>query len=306
MSDKKISKKTALYGAIIGDIVGSRFEGKGKKIKTKDFEFFAPNCRFTDDTVMTIAVAEVMMKFCGSGIGMDILNFKANNLVESMQSWGRKYPHGYGRRFKEWLFSDNPRPYNSFGNGSAMRVSAVGWYADKTEWVKGAAWWTAQVTHDHPEGIKGAESVAVAIYLARTGHSKEEIKNYIEKNFNYNLSRKLDDIRPTYHFDVTCQGSVPEAIIAFLESADFEDAVRNAVSLGGDSDTLAAIAGSIAEAFYGVPENLIEKCREYLPSDILEVVDKFNLFVDELLIQEEIEADAEAGYFDDANDLEEA
>ena len=303
---KKISnKKTALYGAIIGDIVGSRFEGRGKKIKTKDFDFFAPACRFTDDTVMTVAVAEEFLHWDGNAVGMDILNFETKTLVEKMQRWGRKYPHGYGRRFKEWLFSDNPRPYGSFGNGSAMRVSAVGWYADKTDWVKGAAYWTAQVTHDHPEGIKGAESVAVAIFLARTGYSKEEIKNYIEKNFGYNLSRKIDDIRPTYHFDVTCQGSVPEAIIAFLDSTDFEDAVRNAVSLGGDSDTLAAITGSIAEAFYRIPDHLIKKCREFLPSDILAVVDKFNSqVVDELLIQAEIEADAEAGYFDDANDLD--
>lgn len=269
-------KKTALYGAIIGDIVGSRFEGRGKKIKTKYFDFFAPNCRFTDDTVMTVAVAETMLKFCGSLIGMDILNFKTDELVKTMQRWGRKYPHGYGGRFKAWLFSDNPQPYGSLGNGSAMRVSAVGWEYNDLDFVQTVSKWTAEVTHNHPEGIKGAEAVAAAVYLARTGKQKEDIKNYIEKKFGYDLSRKLDDIRPSYHFDVTCQGSVPEAIISFLESENFEDAVRNAVSLGGDSDTLAAITGSIAEAFYGVPDILIEKCRKFLPRDILKVIDEFN------------------------------
>lgn len=264
------NKKTALYGAIIGDIVGSRFEGKGKKIKTKDFELFAPDCRFTDDTVMTVAVAEIFLQACFGFHDLEIMRFGTIRLIDAMQRWGRKYPHaGFGGRFKAWLFSANPRPYNSFGNGSAMRVSAVGWYADRTDWVECAAHWTARPIHDHPEGIKGAKAVAAAICLARTGHSKEEIKSYIETEFDYDLSRSLVDVRKTCIFNETCPISVPEAIIAFLESTDFEDAIRNAVSLGGDSDTQAAIAGSIAEAFYLIPDHLIQKCREYLPSDML-------------------------------------
>ena len=265
-------KKTALYGAIIGDIVGSRFEGKGNKIKTKDFELFAPDCRFTDDTVMTVAVATAILKTGDEEDGRIL--FK--NVADSMQNFGKKYPHGYGRKFKEWIFSDKPRPYGSFGNGSAMRVSAAGWISDSMFETREVARQTARPTHNHLEGVKGAMAVASAIFLARQGKSKEEIKNYIETEFNYNLSRKLDDVRKIYHFDVTCQGSVPEAIISFLESENFEDAIRNAVSLGGDSDTLAAMAGSIAEAFYGVPENLIAEVRKFLPQDILEVVDKFN------------------------------
>ena len=274
---KKISnKKTALYGAIIGDIVGSRFEGRGKKIKKKDFEFFSPDCRFTDDTVMTVAVADAILKTGDEDDGRIL--FK--NVAESMQNFGKKYPHaGYGGRFKEWIYSDKPKPYGSFGNGSAMRVSAAGWVSESVFKTREVARQTARPTHNHYEGVKGAMAVASAIFLARQGKSKDEIKNYIETEFDYNLSRKLDDIRPTYHFDVTCQGSVPEAIIAFLESTDFEDAVRNAVSLGGDSDTQAAITGSIAEAFYGIPEDLIANCREYLPSDILKVVEQFNLFI---------------------------
>lgn len=265
--------KTALYGAIIGDIVGSRFEGKGKKIKTKDFDFFSPDCRFTDDTVMTIAVADGFLHCLNYFNDFDNIS---DVFVHSMQYWGRKYPHGYGKRFKEWIFSDNPKPYNSYGNGSAMRISAAGWIYASLSYARLGAEYITKVSHNHHEGINGAMSVASAIFLARNGSSKEDIKKYIEIEFDYNLSRKLDDIRPTYHFDVTCQGSVPESIIAFLESENFEDAVRNAVSLGGDSDTLAAITGSIAEAFYGIPENLIEKCREYLPQDILHVVDVFN------------------------------
>ena len=275
-SEKIVNKKTALYGAIIGDIVGSRFEGRGKKIKTKDFEFFAPDCRFTDDTVMTVAVADAVLKAVREEDGRIF-----RKAVEySLQSWGRKYPHaGYGGRFKEWIYSDRPMPYNSFGNGSAMRISSAAWVSDSMFDTRENARVTARVTHNHFEGVKGAMAVASAIFLARQGKSKEEIKNYIETEFDYNLSRKLDDIRPTYKFDVTCQGSVPEAIIAFLESENFEDAVRNAVSLGGDADTQAAIAGSIAEAFYRIPNHLITKCREYLPSDMLEVVDRFNLTV---------------------------
>ena len=252
-SEKIVNKKTALYGAIIGDIVGSRFEGRGKKIKTKDFEFFAPDCRFTDDTVMTVAVADAVLKAVREEDG----RIFRKAVEDSLQFWGRKYPHaGYGGRFKEWIYSDRPMPYNSFGNGSAMRISSAAWVSDSMFDTRENARVTARVTHNHFEGVKGAMAVASAIFLAR-----------------------LDDIRPTYHFDVTCQGSVPEAIIAFLESTDFVDAIRNAVSLGGDSDTQAAIAGSIAEAFYCIPDYLITKCREYLPSDMLEVVDRFNLTV---------------------------
>ena len=267
-----------MYGAILGDIIGSPYERH--PAYTKDFPLFRKRSHFTDDTVMTIAVAETLLHNNGidflKNAGMDILDVAATDLVESMQKWGRKYPHaGYGGKFREWLYQENPRPYNSYGNGSAMRVSPVGWIHDREDWTKGLAWWTARVTHNHEEGIKGAQSVAVAICMARLGKSKEEIKDYIESSFDYDLSRTIDEIRENYHFEVSCQKSVPESIIAFLEADDFESTIKNAIWLGGDADTQAAIAGSIAEAFYGIPENLIDECRNRLPEDMLEVLDRF-------------------------------
>ena len=261
-------KRTALYGAIIGDMVGSRFEFAEVRQKSKDFELFTAEDKFTDDTVMTVAVADAVLKAVHEEDG----RIFRKAVEDSLQSWGRKYPHaGYGKRFKEWIFSVKPTPYNSLGNGSAMRVSAAAWISNSMFDARENARVTARVTHNHFEGVKGAMAVASAIFLARQGKSKEEIKNYIESEFDYDLSRSLDDVRNPI--------SVPEAIIAFLESTDFVDAIRNAVSLGGDSDTQAAIAGSIAEAFYCIPVHLITKCREYLPSDMLEVVDRFNLTV---------------------------
>ena len=275
--EKPPKTKTALYGAILGDIIGSPYEFDGDVDgvkKTKDFIFFKGDAGFTDDTVMTIAIAEALLDV---GRNADEETVCSAAVIKSMRKWGKKYPYaGYGSGFRRWLETDNPKPYNSFGNGSAMRVSAAGWLYDSMFDTREVARWTAQVSHNHLEGIKGAIAVASAIFLARKGSSKDDIKNYIEYEFNYDLSRSLDEIRPTYRHDGSCQGTVPEAIIAFLESTDFEDAIRNAVSLGGDADTLTCITGSIAEAFYGVPQNLIEKCREYLPKKFLNIVDKFN------------------------------
>ena len=246
-----------MYGAILGDIIGSPFEfDRGDK--TKDFELFTPGCEFTDDSVMTIAVAEALI-----AVGPDAEKEEIEEaVVSNMQDWGRRFPDaGYGGRFCWWLREKNPKPYGSFGNGSAMRVSAVGWLYPTLERTRQVAVYTAEVTHNHKEGIKGAEATASCIFLARQGATKDEIKSYVEDNFGYNLNRTLDEIRPGYHMDESCQGTVPEAIIAFLESENFEDAIRNAVSLGGDADTLAAITGSIAEAFYEIPELLREECK---------------------------------------------
>ena len=265
-----------MYGAILGDIIGSPYERDSAY--TKDFPLFRKSSRFTDDTVMTIAVADAMLKLRDYVFDYDN---SIPHFTSILQHWGRKYPKaGYGDGFKKWLKSENPRPYGSNGNGSAMRVSPVGWlykagYIDSIEDIRKAARFTARVTHNSEEGKKGAESVAAAIYLAKTGKSKEKIKDYIEKEFDYNLSRTVDEIRPKYQFEVSCQKSVPESIIAFLESTDFESAVRNAIWLGGDADTQAAIAGSIAEAFYGIPEDLIAECRDRLPEEMLEVLDEF-------------------------------
>ena len=237
-----------MYGAILGDIIGSPFEfDRGDK--TKEFDLFTKGCDFTDDSVMTIAVAEALLAVGPEATVKEI----QEAVVTNMQDWGKRYPHaGYGGSFRHWLKEKNPKPYGSYGNGSAMRVSAAGWLYDSLERTREVAKATASVTHNHPEGIKGAEATASAIYMARNGSSKEEIKEYIGREFHYDLDRTLEEIRPGYHMDEICQKTVPEAIIAFLESEDFEDAVRNAVSLGGDADTLGAITGSIAEAFYGM------------------------------------------------------
>ncbi len=261
-----------MYGALLGDMIGAPYEfDRGNK--TKDFPLFSNESQFTDDSVMTIAVAEALMDSMGNS---DEEIKKA--LARSMQKWGHKYPYaGYGGMFRKWLEEDDPQPYGSFGNGSAMRVAAAGWLYDSLEETRHVARLTAEVTHNHPEGIKGAESVAAAIYLARTGSSKEEIKEYIVREFEYDLSRTCDEIRPTYHMDETCQKTVPEAITAFLEGQSFEDVIRTAVSLGGDCDTLTCIAGSMAEAFYGVPGILEAECRNRLPEDMQKVLERFDI-----------------------------
>ena len=260
-----------MYGAILGDIIGSPYEfDRGEK--TKDFPLFPPHARFTDDTVMTVAVAEALI---AAGTGASEENVKTD-VVRLMQHWGRRYPRvGYGGLFRQWLVMEHPQPYGSFGNGSAMRVSSVGWLYDSLARTREVARWTAEVTHNHPEGIKGAEAVTSAIHLGRMGHSKEEIKDYITQEFGYDLTRTLDEIRPTYSMDATCPGSVPEAIIAFLESTDLIDTIRNAVSLGGDTDTVACIAGSIAEAFYGCSDALREVCESHLPNRMIAILRHF-------------------------------
>lgn len=260
-----------MYGTILGDIIGCPFEfDRGDK--TKDFKLFSRRSHFTDDSVMTLAVCEALLK-----VGRDATVKEIGDaVITSMQSWGRRYPHeGYGGYFRCWLTARHPEPYNSFGKGSAMRASAAGWLYDSLEKTRVVAKATANVTHNHPEGIKGAEATASAIFMARNGSSKEEIKKYIENEFHYDLNRTLDEIRPSFHMHETCQKTVPEAIIAFLEAKDFEDAIRNAVSLGGDTDTLGAITGSIAEAYFGIPEALRSECRNRINKDMRDVVDTF-------------------------------
>lgn len=260
-----------MYGAILGDIIGSPYEfDRGSK--TKDFPLFSRRSEFTDDTVMTLAVADVLMDVQPEDTDEEI----RRQLVMSMQVMAGAYPDaGYGLRFLRWLRSRDPQPYGSYGNGSAMRVSSAAWLFDDLETVRRMARLSAEVTHNHPEGIKGAEAIAAAIYLARTGSTKAEIRAYIEEKFHYDLSRTCDEIRPDYYHVESCQETVPEAITAFLEGESFEDVIRTAVSLGGDCDTLTCIAGSMAEAFYGVPEELKAECRERLPADLLEVLRRF-------------------------------
>ena len=260
-----------MYGAILGDIIGSPYEFD-QGYKTKDFPLFSRNSKFIDDSVMTLAVADAFLSLPPQASEVEIRRF----LVRSMQTYGRKYPYaGYGGMFRRWLKDTNPQPYGSYGNGSAMRVSSAAWLFDDLQTVRHMARLSAEVTHNHPEGIKGAEATASAIYLARTGSTKAEIKSYIEANFHYDLSRSCDEIRPTYRHVESCQETVPEAITAFLEGNSFEDVIRTAVSLGGDCDTLTAIAGSIAEGFYGVPEELKKQCRERLPEDLRKVLRRF-------------------------------
>ena len=260
-----------MYGAILGDIIGSPYEfDRGNK--SKDFPLFSRNSKFTDDSVMTLAVADAFL-FLPPEVKDEDIRWK---LIQSMQTYGRKYPYaGYGGMFRRWLKGPNPQPYGSYGNGSAMRVSSAGWLFDDLKTVRHMARLSAKVTHNHPEGIKGAEATASAIYLARTGRTKAEIKAYIEANFNYDLRRSCDEIRPTYRHVESCQETVPEAITAFLEGRSFEDVIRTAVSLGGDCDTLTCIAGSIAEGYYGVPEELKQQCRERLPEDLRKVLRRF-------------------------------
>ena len=246
-----------MIGAIAGDIVGSRFEWA--YMKSKDFELFpTKKCSFTDDSVMTIAIATALADWkAGKGELHD-------HAIRRMQEFGRRFPHaGYGGKFGRWLESDDPQPYNSWGNGSAMRVSACGWAANSIEEAVALSDAVTAVTHDHPEGLKGAAATSVCIYLARTGKSKDEIRHYLEDHF-YKIDFTLDEIRPTYRFDVSCQGSVPQAMASFFESTSFEDAIRNAISLGGDADTIAAIAGGVAGAYYGVPDEIRLQALQHL------------------------------------------
>ena len=259
-----------MIGAIMGDMIGAPYEFD-RSPKTKEFPLFSSRSEFTDDSVMTIAVAEALMDSLG---GTDDEIRAA--LVKSMKKWGRIYPDaGYGCMFYQWLHTREPEPYESFGNGSAMRVSSAGWLFDTLEETRHMARLTAEVTHNHPEGIKGAEATASAIWMARTGSSKDEIRSYIIQEFGYDLSRTCDAIRPSYYHVETCQQTVPEAITAFMEGSSFEDVVRTAVSLGGDCDTLTCIAAGMAEAMYEIPEFMVQECRARLPEDMKAVLDRF-------------------------------
>lgn len=252
-----------MLGAIIGDIVGSRFEWDN--YKSKDFDFFTSECFPTDDSIMTLALAQSLLI---SRLDYSDLSEKA---VECMQTIGRNYPScGYGGSFWHWMFSDNPKPYNSYGNGAAMRVSAAGFVANSLEEAKMLSKKITEVTHNHPEGLKGAEATVVAIYMARTGSSIVEVRDYIDKNY-YPMNFTLNGIRDSYKFNETCQETVPQALMAFFESTGFEDAIRNAISIGGDSDTLAAICGGIAEAYYGVPTDIRKQALTFLDDRLLQL-----------------------------------
>ncbi|GHT09128.1 hypothetical protein FACS189432_05200 [Bacteroidia bacterium] len=249
-----------MLGAIIGDIVGSRFEFKNHR--STDFDLFTDDCSFTDDTICTVAVADALLR-----------NIPFSN---SLQSWCRKYPNpkgGYGGSFAQWVHSPNPMPYNSFGNGSAMRVSPVAHYFDYRENVLENARLSAECTHDHPEGIKGAMAIADCIYHCLIGYSKKQIE--LGCSYYYRIDTTCDEIRKTNTFNETCQVTVPQAIVCFLESTDFESAIRLAVSIGGDSDTIAAITGSIAEAYYGIPEHIKTTALEYLPQEFINIINTF-------------------------------
>lgn len=256
-----------MIGAIIGDIVGSRFEWNNNK--SKDFEFLTYKCFPTDDSIMTLALAQAVL------VSKPDHSDLSRNAVECMQSVGRNYPDcGYGGGFRNWMFSDDPKPYNSYGNGAAMRVSAAGFAANSIEDAKDLSRKITEVTHNHPEGIKGAEATAVAIYMAKTGSSLLEIRDYIDKNY-YPMNFTLDGIRASYKFNETCQDTVPQALMAFFESTDFEDAIRNAISIGGDSDTLAAICGGVAEAYYGVPSEIRKHALTFLDKQLLKILVAF-------------------------------
>jgi type I restriction enzyme M protein len=259
-------EKRKMLGAIIGDIVGSRFEWNN--IKTKDFDFLIPSCKVTDDSVMSLAVAQAILLCRG-----DYLRLSAET-VQSMREIGKYYPHcGYGGMFQKWMFGDNPQPYNSYGNGAAMRVSACGIAANSLDEAKQLSRMVTEVTHNHPEGIKGAEATAVLVFLAQNGLDIPELRNVA--SHYYPLDFTLNDIRESYKFDETCQGTVPLAIVAFLESTGFEDAIRNAVSIGGDSDTLAAITGGIAAARYGIPTEIRQQALTFLDARLLSILFDF-------------------------------
>lgn len=251
-----------MLGAIAGDVIGSIYERH--PIKSKDFPLFREGSRFTDDTVLTVAIAQAILS--------------DSSYEDMLIAFTRKYPHaGYGGHFWRWAQNERQEPYYSWGNGSAMRASPIGFAFETAEEVLEEACKSAAITHNHPEGIKGAQAAALAIYLARKRYSKEEICEKIQAHFGYDLKRPIDQIRPDYQFDVSCQGSVPEALISFLQAKDFEDALRNAISLGGDSDTLACIAGGVAAAYYGgVPDTIAGQVRARLPAEFLDVIDSFN------------------------------
>lgn len=250
-----------MIGAIAGDVIGSVYEHR--PIKHTEFDLFSRQSIFTDDTVLTVAVAHAILH--------------DGDYRAALKRFGKRYPDaGYGMSFFRWLMEPGSRAYNSWGNGAAMRVSPVGFAFDTEAAVMREAKRTAVATHNHPEGVKGAQATALAIRLARSGAGKEDIRERIRQEFSYDLDRRLDDIRPHYRFDISCQGTVPEAIIAFLESRDYEDAVRLGISLGGDSDTIGAITGGIAQAFYGaVPASIAAETRKRLPEEFLEVIDRF-------------------------------
>ena len=257
-----------MLGAIIGDVVGSRFEWRNHK--SKEFELFTPKCRPTDDSNMTLAVAQAFLRAREDRADL------AAQAVASMRELGARYPRcGFGGRFAAWLQAEDPQPYGSWGNGSAMRVSPCAWAAGSLEEALRFSDAVTAVTHDHPEGLKGARAVTAAVWLARTGADKETIREHIRQNY-YPLDFTIDGIRPGYRFDVSCRGSVPQAIEAFLESESFEDAVRTAVSVGGDSDTIAAITGSIAEAFYGVPAGIVEAVLPFLDATQRDILTRFS------------------------------
>ncbi len=257
-----------MIGAIFGDIVGSVYEFDN--IKTKDFELFSDECAFTDDTVMTVAVADALLRYDKIE---DLEAFK-ETLIDSMHRFGNAYPYaGYGAHFGLWIVTREREPYGSYGNGSAMRVSPVAWYARDLDETLALAKATAEVSHDHPEGIKGAVVTAGALYLARTGAAMEEIKTFVSGYYDMNFT--LDEIRPAYYFNETCQETVPQAMEAFFESTSFEDAIRNGVSIGGDSDTLCAICGGVAEAFWRSSRDEKDKALSFLDKPLLDVVNGF-------------------------------
>ena len=279
-----------MLGAIFGDIVGSVYEFNNTN--NYNFPLLSDRSRLTDDSLMTLAVAKALMETWGQPD--DAIRAA---LVREMRDFGRRYPDGgYGGRFRQWLAADDPQPYGSFGNGSAMRVSPAGWLYGTMEETLHAAKLTAEVTHNHPEGIKGAMATADAIFLCRyyfggycgdyemplndnPSECKRRIREHIEREYGYDLSQTLDEIRPSYRFNETCQDTVPQAIIAFLESTDFEDAIRNAISLGGDSDTLTAITGSIAEAAYGIPDWIKDKAYSYLDEPLKDVLRRWKQYI---------------------------
>ena len=262
-----------MIGAIIGDIVGSRFEFWG--IKTKKFDLFTNKNEFTDDSVLTLAIGKSLLECNGRYLDLE------QKVVKNMREFGKKYPFaGYGPNFERWLNDESIGQYNSFGNGSAMRISAVPYFAKDLDEL----WWLVETvtkpTHNHAEGIKGAKATATAIWLALNKKSKEEIKEYIETLY-YNLDFDYEDLVKNYSFDITCQGSVPQSIYAFLISTSYEDAIRTAISMGGDTDTMGAIAGSIAGAFYGVPEDLKKQAYRYLDGQQLKILNDFENFLAE-------------------------
>ena len=271
-----------MYGAICGDVIGSPYEHHN--IKTKDFPLYSEKSRLTDDSIMTLACAESLMTYFDCNGTKDLSGDSdreslKNRFIIAFRKWGLKYPNaGYGRAFYKWIHLGG-EPYNSWGNGSAMRVSPIAWCFDDIEVVREVARISAEVTHNHPEGIKGAEAIASAVFLARTGKLKKDIREYITSEFGYDLSKTCDEIRPDYSFDVSCQGSVPQAIIAFLDGIDYEDVVRNAVSLGGDSDTIACMAGCIAEAYYGIGVAIYEPAIHLMTEDQLDIWKRFFVYM---------------------------